>query len=162
MKILKYITGSILLLVAIFSVTLLTSKVNTAKADLSGNINMLPSNYMKFATTSVSGSTVSLVLNASTARSWAVLSNIGSYPIELYFDNATSSIPFYANQATSSQTSCGFASCATTTVLPQGGLLLMASSTYEIKLDNLYQGAIYAVGAYSSTPASVISVIANQ
>ena len=139
-----------------------TQNIQTAKADLGGNVNILPASYMKFATTSVSSSAVSLVLATSTGRSWAVISNTGTTAVYLYFDSGTTSLPFYANQpnTASTTTSCGASACETSNAVAPGGILLSSLSNYEIKLDNLYQGAIYAIGASSS--ADVISVTANQ
>lgn len=146
-------------------VGVLSSHAPSAKADAGGNINVLPASYMKFATTSVSSSAASLVLTASNGRSWATISNEGSYGVYLYLYPSTTSLPFYANQppinaSSTFGTPCGLQSCPTSNIAGAGGIYLNASSSYTIALDNLYQGPVYAIGATSN--AVVVSATANQ
>lgn len=158
MKNIKTILSSALALIVIFSSFSYLS-AGTARADLP-EANVLANGSFKYSSTTVSIVPVN-VLATSTGRQYAIISNDGPVAAYLYFAAAGSSITL---QNPSTVMASGTASNPFSQGIPapHGGILLNASSTYEITADkNMYFGAVSAVTA-SSTATTTIDVLASQ
>lgn len=151
-------TISVLSVIALVVFGLVSQNARIAKADLP-EATIIPNYSIKYSSTKVGPyATSTNILATSTARIYADISNDGSNAVYLYFSDANSIITIQNPNTNYASGTASNAFSTSTPVSGHNGILLAASSTYEVTADkNMYFGAISAVALYGSTTIDVLS-----